>query len=406
MKNFKNFVIVLLLLGLTYSLYKIVNEYDLINHQVVDEKNKGDDHIKIDGYESRVTLTLVGDLLYEQPYYDALEAGESEELLFNRVKKYFQNDLSLGNMEVVIGNDHLTPSGSGYNFCAPESIGKQVVSLGMDVLSTANNHANDRGLDGRISTIDFFKNNSNILTVGTYKPGEKDIQKNVKVINGIKFGFLAYTYGTNIKVEENFREEIGLFRDPDNKNHNMYEEKIKKEVASLRPNVDVLVVFMHWGKEFTYTPDASQKTLANMLNSLGVDLIVGTHSHSIQPIERIVSDTHETLTYYSLGNFVSADDDISRTGETFDNAYQFGLLSKVDIVKNDNGIYLENIESEPIVNYYDSNMRNFELIPLSEYDEKKETTHYRYKMNFNRDFIESTFESVISEEFRTPLSGS
>jgi len=347
------------------------------------------------------SLTLVGDFLYEEPYYEALRNGDDEDLYFSRVRKLFQeDDLSIGNMEVVIGTDDMKMSGTGFSFCAPQSIGKKVVDLGMDVLTTANNHSNDRGVEGRVSTLDFFRDNSDILTVGTYKEGERNVLSNIKEVDGIKFGFLAYTYGTNVKIPNNLREGIGLYRDPDNVNHAAYEEKMWEEIRTLRSEVDVLVVLMHWGREFTYTPGESEQTIAKKMNELGVDIIAGSHSHSIQPIEWIRSDKHDTLVYYSLGNFVSADDDISRTGETFDNAYQIGLLSTLEVDKDKNGIYIKNVKAKPVINYYDTNMRNFQLVPFSEYDEDLEKSHYRYKYNFNRSFIEEAYNRVIDSQFR------
>ena len=160
---------------------------------------------------------------------------------------------------------------------------------------------------------------------------------------------------------------------------------------------------MHWGTEFTFYPNDEQKEMANYLNSLGVDIIVGSHSHSIQPI-KIIGEDKKTLVYYSLGNFVSADDDIARTPkgqETFDNAYQFGLLSKISLkIDKDNNIEFDNIKTEPIINYFDKNMKNFELIPLSEYNETYELNHYRYNLGLTKDFINKTFNNVIDENFR------
>lgn len=400
----KEKTLLLLLLVIISIVSCIFYAYELITKKPIQKEDKKpeikDEKIDIPEEDKIVELTMVGDFLYEEPYYKAISAGESKDLYFSKVKKYFQNDgLSLGNMEVVIGNENLKVSGTGFNFCAPEYVGHQVISLGMDVLATANNHSNDRGYEGRLSTLDFFKNNSNITTVGTYKE-DIDITRGIREENGIKFGFLSYTYGTNIKVEPDLRSTIGLFRDPDGKDHASYEQKLSEEVSALRKQVDVLIVFMHWGVEFTYTPNESQKNLAALLNSLGVDIIVGSHSHSIEPIEWIRTDKHDTLVYYSLGNFVSADDDISRTGETFDNAYQFGLLSKVDIRKAKDNIYIENIRTEPIINYYDENMTNFQLVPLTEYNEKLEKSHYRYKYNFDRNFIEEAYNRVIDDEYR------
>lgn len=349
------------------------------------------------------TLTLTGDFLYEEPYYNALRNGEDENLYFSKVKKYFQDDdLSIGNMEVVISDGTMELSGVGYSFCAPQSVGYQVIDLDMEVMSTANNHSNDRGIEGRTSTREFFKNNSDILTIGTYDEN-RDITQNIKEVNGIKFGFLAYTYKTNKKIPENQRYSIGLYRDPDTGTiTEEYKEKIKQEVETLRSQVDCLIVMMHWGNEFTFTPNEEQEYLANYLNSLGVDIIIGNHSHCIQPIKWIHNE-HDTLVYYSLGNFVSADHIVDRTGETFTNAYQLGLLSRLTVSLEEDKLTIEDVKTDPIIDYYDTNLRNFILIPFNEYTEEQEKTHYLYKNNFNNNFIQNTYQTVIDEEFRKSI---
>ena len=345
-------------------------------------------------------LTLVGDLLFEQPFYDAIANGDDKEEYFSLIKDYFQkDDLTIGNMEVVIGNSELKSSGVGYNFCAPEYIGNLVSSLDFEVLGTANNHAFDRGVKGINSTIDYFKNNSDFLTVGTYKSSERPLH--ILEINGIKFGFLAYTYGTNQKpnIEESLL--INYYKDINNKE--IKKELLKEDISKLKEQSDVVIVLMHWGNEFTYTPNNEQKELAKYLNELGVNIIVGSHSHSIQPIE-IIDDKYKTLVYYSLGNFVSADDDIARTPkgvEEFDNAYQFGLLSTLDVILDENNkVDLENIKTNIIVNYFDKNMRNFKLMPFNDYNDTYEKTHYRYSYGLTREFIKKTYEEVINSEFR------
>ena len=350
-----------------------------------------------------VDLTIVGDFLYEEPYYDALRNGEDNDLYFSLVKKYFSDDLSIGNMEVVITDGTMELSGVGYSFCAPTFVGDQVIDLGMDVMSTANNHSNDRGLAGRVSTYNYFLDNSNVLPVGTYDEN-RDVSRNIIDKNGIKFGFLSYTYGTNVSIDSSLRYSLGLYRDPDTGViSDYYLDLIKNEVNALRDNVDVLVVMVHWGDEFTFTPNSEQEFLANYFNELGVDIVIGNHSHSIQPIKWIHGE-HDTLVYYSLGNFVSADHIVDRTGETFRNAYQFGLLSKVSVTKIDGNISIDNIRSIPIVDYYDTNLRNFMLIPFDQYSTDYEVSHYLYNSNFNRDFINNTFMSVIDSEFRNEIN--
>ena len=345
-------------------------------------------------------LTIVGDFLYEEPYYAALRSGEDKDLYFSHVKKYFSDDdLSIGNMEVVITDGTMELSGVGYSFCAPTFVGDQVIDLDMDVMSTANNHSNDRGLAGRVSTYNYFRNNSDILPVGTYDES-RDVTKNIIEKNNIKFGFLSYTYGTNVAVEPSLRYSLGLYREPNNWSlTDEYLELIKNEINTLRDKVDVLIVMVHWGNEFTFTPNDEQEYLANYFNSLGVDIVIGNHSHCMQPIKWIHGD-YDTLVYYSLGNFVSADHIVDRTGETFTNAYQVGLLSKLSVNKIDGVVSIDNIRTLPIVDYYDTNLRNFMLIPFDEYSSDYETSHYLYNNNFNSNFIKTTYENVIDSEFR------
>ena len=348
-------------------------------------------------------LTIVGDFLYEEPYYESLRNGDSNDLYFSRVKKFFSDDdLSIGNMEVVITDGTMELSGVGYSFCAPTFVGDQVIGLGMDVMSTSNNHSNDRGLAGRVSTYNYFKDNSLILPVGTYDE-TRDVTKNIIEKNNIKFGFLSYTYGTNVAVPSDLRYSLALYRDPDTGiTSQEYLDLIKNEVNILRDKVDLLIVMVHWGDEFTFTPNSEQEFSANYFNELGVDIVIGNHSHSIQPIKWI-HGSHDTLVYYSLGNFVSADHIVDRTGETFTNAYQFGLLSKLTVNKIDGVVSIDNIRTIPIVDYYDTYLRNFMLIPFDEYNSDFEVSHYLYDNNFNRDFISNTYENVIDLEFRNSV---
>ena len=133
---------------------------------------------------------------------------------------------------------------------------------------------------------------------------------------------------------------------------------------------------------------------------MGVDIVVGNHSHNIQPIEWI-GDEHKTLVYYSLGNFVSADGDIPRTTTTFNNAYQLGLLSQLIITKEDDLITISDVTTEPIINYYNSNLRNFQLIPFHLYTQEDEMNHYRYNKGFTKEFVLDTYHQVIPLEFQS-----
>ncbi len=342
-------------------------------------------------------LTFVGDFLFEAPFFAAVENGYDKDSYFKLVKKYFEDDdLSVGNMEVVIGNDGMKVSGDNYNFCAPRYIGELVASLDMQVLSTANNHTFDRGIEGINSTLDFF-DGTDIVTVGTYRNDEDRNTSRIVEKNGIKFGFLAYTLSTNQIVPTQYRNLVGLYRNPETRKvTDEYKNLIASEMSALRPQVDVLIVMMHWGTEFTFEPNSEQKETAKFLNENGADIVYGSHSHSVQPVE-FIGNEHKTLVYYSLGNFASQDDDIARTPkgqETFDNAYQVGLLSQFNVRLDNGKVEISDLSNHLIVNHINYDMKKFALVPLEQYDEFYEKTHLRYNLGFNRDFINGLHEVV------------
>ena len=405
-KQVKILIILIILVLLIILLNLIITRTKSTPLPIIDDATKSTTVTTTKEIEKpkEVKLTLVGDLLFEQLFYNAVDKGYDKNIYFNRIKSYFQDDdLSIGNMEVVIGNDKIKPSGTGFNFCAPEYIGDLVNTLDFQVLSTANNHAYDRDFEGIKSSIDYFKNKTNIKTVGTnYNGIDEDL---IIEKNGIKFGIMAYTYGTNQKPSNENRKYINYFRNIDTKTvTNENKENIKNKINSLKEKADVLIAIMHWGKEFQYTTTKEQRDMAKFLNEEGIDIILGSHSHCIEPIEELVSSTnHKTLVYYSMGNFVSADDDISRTPkgqETFDNAYQVGLLSTLKVTKNKNTIEISDIKTTPIVNYFDKKMNNFELIPFSEYSEEYEKNHYRYSYGLTNKFITDMYETVIDKKYR------
>ena len=113
--------------------FKVYKNYDNnlenSNTNIVDEKEFVEE-------VKRVKISMVGDLLYEEPYYDSIDAGDDKTRYLSNMKKYFLNDdLTLSNLEVVITNGNLKVSGEGYSFCAPQYVGEQLIDVGMDVLA-------------------------------------------------------------------------------------------------------------------------------------------------------------------------------------------------------------------------------------------------------------------------------
>lgn len=343
-----------------------------------------------------VQCHFIGDLLYEQPYYDWIEDDSQDKGYYDLVRTYFQkDDLTIANLETPIGGKELGISGVGYSFNASYEIGEQVASLDLEVVSTANNHANDRGNQGIDNTLDFLKE-KDILAVGTYYNQEDRNQGKYMTINGIKFGFVSYTYATNQIVSDQNQAKVALFNRPsDRKMTQDYKDLLTKEVTQTRENCDILIAMMHWGTEFTYEISKQQEDVSKLLSDLGVDIIIGNHPHCSQTMEWI--NNNRTLCMYSLGNFVSADPIVDRTHQEFKNAYNVSMMVSLDIVKENHQFSIQNINYTPIINYYDQNLENFKLIPYDQYTSQYETTHYHYQNGLTKKWIEETYQQLIPQ---------
>ena len=387
--KFKVGLVLIILIILFLILYKFPKKNNNVN------KNNTTT-TKVAEIDKKVNISLFGDILIEGPFYRSMNKYDEGDIYFKKVNdKYFtKDDLSIGNMEVPISSEDKF-LGDAYQFVSPPSIGNLIAKQSIEVLGTANNHAYDQYIDGINSTIDFF-NDNNILTVGTVK--NKEDRNTPKIIekNGIKIGFAAYTLFTNIKPEQEDLWRICYYREPYSRTYEEYKENMKKELTNLVNNSDVQIVLMHWGNEFTYNLTDDQKDMAKFLSDLGIDIVLGSHSHNIQPIEYV----GDTLVFYSMGNFASADAELDRSGDEFSNNYQIGLLANLDITYKDNKVNIANIKTEPIINYFNSNEEHYELIPLSDYTSEYETTHYRYNKGLNKEFINNTYNKLIDKQFR------
>ena len=84
----------------------------------------------------------------------------------------------------------------------------------------------------------------------------------------------------------------------------------------------------------------------------------------------------------------------------YDDLYQVGMMGKLDVVIDENGVKFENIDTEMIINYFDDDSRNFELVPFNQYDEDYEKSHQRHDLGLTKEWIENTFKEVVDEKYR------
>lgn len=250
--------------------------------------------------DSSISFVAFGDLLAHEPIYRyGLNNGGDFDFLFENVKEEIaDSDVAVINQETPLTDQ---PSMySGYpRFGTPAQIGKAIADAGFHVVTCATNHALDRGAEGVSFTKALF-DSSHVTCLGIQSEEETEYQA-YKIIarNGVQFALLNYTYGTNgIALPDENPYMVHLLEN---------EEKIRSDIAEAKSAADFVIVFVHWGTEYAEEPDDFQKKWAQVFLDSGVDILIGTHPHIMQPYEVLTDDDgHKMLVYYSLGNFISA----------------------------------------------------------------------------------------------------
>lgn len=160
---------------------------------------------------------------------------------------------------------------------------------GIDVVSTANNHARDRGSYGLEFTLDWLARHG-IAAAGTGKTAEEAYAGAVLERKGVRFGFLAYTYDAN----------NGNHPDTDDRIAVMDLERMRADVAAMRRRSNVVIVSMHAGDEYRSQPNQQQREFARAAIDAGARVVVGHHPHVRQPADWY----GEGVIFYSLGNLI------------------------------------------------------------------------------------------------------
>ncbi|MBQ6005763.1 MAG: CapA family protein [Selenomonadaceae bacterium] len=222
-------------------------------------------------------------------------------------------DLAIGVFEGPLGGTSKNFSQSNFddgkelylNF--PDEFADAVKNAGFDLVTTANNHLLDMGIDGAFRTIKIL-NEKNIDFIGSYSTLDDKNNNRVKILErgGIKFAILAYTYGTNNHNTDEFISEnsfISSFIVGENSsNFSKVKAAVEEDFALAKShNPDLIIVLPHWGTQFTDKPDEFQRTWQKIFLDLGADIILGDHTHSVQPIEF----TGKNLTVFCPGNFAN-----------------------------------------------------------------------------------------------------
>ena len=332
-------------------------------------------------------LSAVGDnLIHDTLYNQALRrtGGEYYNFLpvYDNVAELIKTaDIAVVNQETPMSKSN--PPSNYPMFNCPTDMAEQLVQLGFDVATIANNHMLDQGAAGLAETVELLRSVEGLSVAGAYLDSSE--WENIAVVeaNGIKFAFLSYTQSTNGIPLPKGKEDMIIFTSN--------EAAIKQQIELAKQQADVVVVSAHWGVEYTHTPGKEQKELAAKLAEFGADIVIGHHPHVIQPYEWIDG----TLVIYSLGNFVSA----QNKPETM-----IGAMFNIDVEleKVSGRVKISEPEIIPMITHYDAGNYNVRLYTLEQYSEELAAKHgivLSHKKQFSVEFIRATLKEVYGYDF-------
>ena len=337
-----------------------------------------------------ISFAAAGDILVHTNVYNyasQLAQGTDAEYdfkpMFTNIKPIIESaDLAFVNQETPsAGKDR---GYSGYpTFNTPDEIADAVVDLGFDIVSVANNHMLDKGASGLERNIDFW-NSKGVLLIGGYK--NKEDYNTIRVLehDGVKIAFLAYTYGTNgitLPASSELYIPVENF------------DEIDRQTKEARAMADVVIVSMHWGYEDWFKASDNQKKLAKMMADNCVDVIIGHHSHTLQPIEWIDRpDGKRLLCTYSLGNLIST---------MMYSRNMLGAILTFDINETDDGFVIENPKMTPYMNYYKSGFSQPTLYLYKDFTDEMLQNHgcRKYDSSISRRYLDKIITDTIGKEF-------
>ena len=381
-------VLIILIIGIYFGYNKLLN-----NHNNISSGSKV--NVDDNNHSTSISLIMAGDNLINDKLYNAAKKDDGSydfKSMYSYIKDIVKNyDLAYYNQETILGGSEIGVS-SYPAFNSPYEVGDATIDTGFNLVSLATNHTLDRGEKAIINSLNYWNNKSNVLTSGSYLSNNDRNKVNIKEVNNITYTMLNYTYGTNgIKVPEGKKYLVNIWpctgNDPDkDTKYQEYKEVVKEDILRVRDKVDLLIVAMHFGVEYTHVPTKYQIDMAEFLSSLGVDIIIGTHPHVIMPITYI----NDTLVIYSLGNFLSA----QNTNNDYNTTV--GLLSSIKITKNidkdnNSSIKLSDLNNELI---YTTNKDGYKIIPFSNPDIKDYLNDYERVYNKYANIVRSIDSSI------------
>jgi hypothetical protein len=307
-----------------------------------------------------VTIGAVGDVLLHQPLaVQGFARTNHFQSLWSDLEPYLEKpDFMYANLEgptagaISTDGRAVTDPGNHFDHVAytsyplfnysPELV-PDLKASGIDIVSTANNHAMDRHWVGADRTIEnLVKSDMPFSGTRTSDEAKKTSPADTNWTtttekNGFKIGWVACSFSTNGNTDS-YHQVLLCFEQ-----RAIVLDQIRKLKAD--PSIDAVIATPHWGIEYDQIPGADQKKLAQDMVDAGAMIVFGNHPHVLQPVDKLVAkDGHEGYVIYSLGNFVSGQKGVAKRASA---------IIYVGLTKNEKGeVFVNGTRHLPLAMMY------------------------------------------------------
>lgn len=369
-------------------------ERDVIDNSDIEEVTEQITEISSEATE--ISIIMVGDMLMHTPVEEsAIQADGTysyDAIFENTVEEIKAADLAIVNQEVIIAGESYGVSGYPA-FNAPFELGHDLVEAGFDVICHGTNHALDKGKKGLKSCISFWEEYYPEIPVLGIN-GSKEEQEEIYIYeqDGLKIAVLNFTYGTNgIALPSDMPYAVDMLE----------KEAVIAAIAKAEEIADFTVVCPHWGTEYVLKQTKEQEKWAKIFFENGVDLVIGTHPHVIEPIEIMTDEEsgRSMLVYYSIGNFVNW---TSSSGSGIANR-MVGGMAQITVGTDENGkAVILDYGIEPVVSHLTEGTNGVTTYFLKDYTHTlaDENEIRKQDENFSVEYCEELCDEVWGDLWR------
>lgn len=341
----------------------VEREKELPNHPIEEPRYAmGEDgiyHSSEADNDGESVIMLTGDLMCQTRQQEAGKTATGYDFRgsFDFVRNVFKKaDLVVGNLEATLSESapymaEMIDVEERPHLNAPATFLEAIRDAGYDLVVMSNNHNCDTGVRGIYDTLDRV-DEYKLIHTGLYR-NAAECRYVVVDVNGINVGFMSYATYFNHKEEHLTSDGVRILLNPYSK------EIVERDVAAVKAaGAEYVMVYIHWGVEYENVPAEEQYVWAQELADAGVDYIIGSHPHALQPYDRITaSDGRIVPIVYSMGNFVSHQKKVV-TKDT--------IILRIKLARDENGnIYMKDEGYIPCRVFLSYKNRDYAVVPVT-----------------------------------------